>query len=78
MTRTTAITRATLTAVILAVLAGCASTTTDTESVDATPHRRAAWVQPLPDGREVVCVFAKSGYAGGLTCDWDTATEATQ
>lgn len=75
-TRTTTIARAALAALTLATLAGCANTT-DAESVDATPRIRAAWVQPLPDGREVTCIFAKSGYAGGLTCDWDTATEAT-
>lgn len=50
---------------------------TDAESVDAKPRQRAAWVQPLPDGGEVMCVFAKSSYAGGVTCDWDNATEAT-
>lgn len=72
---TRSIARAALAALAVATLAGC--TMTDAESVDATPRARAAWVQPLPDGGEVVCVFAKSGYAGGLTCDWGTATEGT-
>jgi outer membrane lipoprotein SlyB len=76
MTRAgTTLTRVTLAALIAATLAGC--TTSDAESVDATPRHRAAWVQPLPGGGEVLCVFAKSGYAGGLTCDWDTATGGT-
>lgn len=24
------------------------------------------------DGREVTCILYKSGYAGGLSCDWET------
>lgn len=67
--------RVALAALVLITLAGC--TMTDAESVDATPRARAAWSQPLPDGREVMCVFAKSGHAGGVTCDWNTATEPT-
>ncbi len=76
MIRPTAAARTALAALAVITLAGCAGTS-DAESVDAKPQRRAAWVQPLPDGGEVVCIFAKSGYAGGVTCDWDNATEAT-
>lgn len=25
------------------------------------------------DGRDVTCVIYKSGYAGGLSCDWEDA-----
>lgn len=27
----------------------------------------------LPDGRNVLCVFEKDGYGGGLSCDWSNA-----
>lgn len=25
---------------------------------------------PLQDGREITCLWRKSGYGGGLSCDW--------
>lgn len=29
------------------------------------------FVQTMPDGREITCIFAKQGYGGGLSCDWN-------
>lgn len=33
----------------------------------------ASWTVKLPDGRSVVCVSWKGGYAGGVSCDWSNA-----
>jgi hypothetical protein len=51
-------------------LVGCSANDADDGSAG-----RISWVQ-LPDGREVLCVAWKSGYAGGLSCDWDNARGA--
>lgn len=59
-------------------LTGCASGagnggSTDPELNDQrTPSVHYSFVQELPDGRKVLCVWAKSGYGGGLSCDWES------
>jgi len=49
------------------MLTGCGGT-------DAEGNERPGNVEPhyvdLPDGRTVMCVWEKSGYSGGLSCDW--------
>lgn len=60
------------------VLTGCTSEagnggSTDPEiNAQLTPHTHYSFVQELQDGRKVLCVWAKDGYGGGLSCDWDT------
>lgn len=34
--------------------------------------------QVLSDGRTVTCLKYKNGYAGGLSCDWANAREASE
>lgn len=55
------------------VLAGCSSEFSGNTEDDGIPSTMAVDVVQLPDGREVVCVAWKLGYAGGLQCDWDNA-----
>lgn len=49
------------------ILSGCADKTG--EPIDVTER-----VVELNDGREVPCVYFRSGYAGGISCDWDNAS----
>ena len=37
---------------------------------DARPEVVTPFEVNLEDGRIVLCVFAKSSYGGGLSCDW--------
>lgn len=63
---------------VLLGLTGCGTsgttapkeTPSDAQSMGTYHAQRAGadWVQ-LPDGTEVLCVFA--GYPGGVSCDWD-------
>ncbi len=34
------------------------------------PETHYTFEQELPDGSAVLCVWAKSGEGGGLSCDW--------
>lgn len=59
-------------------LTGCASESGNGGSTDPeinaqlTPSDHYSFVQELQDGRKVLCVWAKSGYGGGLSCDWES------
>lgn len=54
--------KALIVAALLAVsLSGCGLHYIGTETVDT------------PDGRHVLCIWKKVGYAGGLSCDWNGA-----
>lgn len=56
------------------LLTGCSSVAPGQSSENAQefdviyPH-----TVNLPDGRHVLCVFEKRGYAGGTSCDWGNA-----
>lgn len=56
-----------------ATLTGCLPTN---EGHDPTSSSSVLYEyrQPLGDGRTVTCLALRSGYAGGLSCDWDSAT----
>lgn len=54
------------------LLAGCGTKNT-AEPSEKYPETRVTFTADLPDGREVLCIFAKAGYGGGLSCDWDNA-----
>lgn len=40
----------------------------------ATPPDTTVFIQVLPDGREVMCVWATGSRQGGLSCDFENAT----
>lgn len=50
-------------------LTGCGGVPNISSSVNAR------WYDP-PDGRQVLCIFEKRGYGGGLSCDWENARAA--
>lgn len=49
------------------LVAGCGGV--DSQGNETPGHVRPHYVS-LPDGSEVLCVFEKAGYGGGLSCDW--------
>jgi len=59
-------------------LTGCSAGSGNGGSTDPeinaqlTPGTHYSFVQELQDGRKVLCVWAKDGYGGGLSCDWET------
>ena len=54
---------------ILLVLSGCGATRqSDIEKSSANLKEGSI---TLSDGRVVVCIVYKRGYAGGLSCDWE-------
>ncbi|UGS26354.1 hypothetical protein K8F61_17265 [Microbacterium resistens] len=57
------------------VLSGCASG--GSPAVDGDAGQRSSKLYErtisLTDGRTVTCITYRSGYAGGLSCDWDGA-----
>lgn len=55
---------AALAALALLVLTGCSRD---------EPSIRGAWVQQLPDGRGVTCVFAGARSGQAISCDWENA-----
>lgn len=58
---------ATLSAIVL--LAGCGPKE-GAEISPNNPESHYTFEQELPDGGTVLCVWAKSGSGGGLSCDW--------
>lgn len=34
------------------------------------PDTHYSFYETLPDGQKVLCIWAKTGYGGGLSCDW--------
>lgn len=61
-------------ALSLMLLTGCGSPLQGTDAKgNKAPQHHYAFYQDLPDGRTVLCVWAKSGYGGGVSCDWSTA-----
>lgn len=36
----------------------------------STPDTHYTFLQELPDGSEVLCIWAKTGRGAGLSCDW--------
>lgn len=54
-------------------LAGC-GIQEGSESSSHYPVSHYTFVQELPDGDSVLCVWAKDGYGGGLSCDWEGAS----
>ena len=55
------------------VLSGCASGGGGgvEDGGDNVPATHYTFYQDVPNGGQVLCVWAKSGYGGGLSCDWD-------
>lgn len=51
------------------VLAGC-GIQEGAETSEYYPTTHYTFEQELPDGTSVLCIWAKSGYGGGLSCDW--------
>lgn len=79
-------------AILLSIgLAGCGAgydstqpnETVETDQTAGNPGGEAdapytdVFVQKLPDGREVLCVWAVGYKSGGLSCDWDSIAEGT-
>lgn len=60
---------------ILPVLALSACGTTDgaEDGTVRNPATSYTFWQEIPNGGKVLCVWAKSGYGGGLSCDWKGA-----
>lgn len=61
--------RLTVIAALVLLLAGCSGT-------DAEGNETPGGVHPHYvefDGVRVMCIWEKSGYAGGLSCDWEGA-----
>lgn len=59
-------------AVVLAtllVLSGCGRTSQSDIEKTSTYLKEGSIT--LSDGRVVVCIIYKRGYAGGLSCDWE-------
>ena len=48
-----------------------------TPSHEATTPDTNVFIQNLPDGRQVLCVWAKRGNGGGLSCDWESLAPAS-
>lgn len=59
-------------AILMLLLGGCASVTSDQTEPDGLTGIRVGYVE-LPDGRTVLCVSNKQYNAGGLSCDWGGA-----
>jgi len=49
-------------------LTGCGNG--DGADGNGAPYVHYTFQQQLPDGGSVLCVWVKSGYGGGLSCDW--------
>ncbi|BCI54974.1 hypothetical protein NIIDNTM18_42520 [Mycolicibacterium litorale] len=62
---------------VLAVLCAATVLLAGCSGQDDEGNERPGSVKPhyvdLPDGRKVLCVWEKSGYGGGLSCDWGKA-----
>lgn len=54
-----------ITLLAMLTLSGCSS---EQQGDRATP---VPHIVKLADGRAVTCIVFKSGYAGGMSCDWD-------
>lgn len=69
-----AVRRAVLGAVVALLLAGCAGGEVDGDGVSTgSPAKMPSVVSfkvKAVDGRTIPCIWAKSGYGGGLSCDW--------
>lgn len=50
-------------------LAACGNTEGVESGADDAPRTHYTFWQETPNGR-VLCVWAKSGHGGGLSCDW--------
>ena len=35
------------------------------------PYYHGSYYEKLPDGYDMLCVYAKSGNSGGVSCDWE-------
>ncbi len=63
-------------AAVLLAATGCGETegaedtgATDDGTNTSTPESHYSFWQETPNG-DVLCVWAKDGYGGGLSCDW--------
>lgn len=68
--------KAIATLALILTLAGCAPVEGDaTQPHSDHNYPEIVWPHTvtLPDGRHVLCVFEKSGYGGGVSCDWVNA-----
>lgn len=54
---------------LLFTTSACGSTDGVENGGTNAPKTHYTFYQDTPDGR-VLCVWAKSGYGGGLSCDW--------
>lgn len=63
------ITAVVATAAVLA-LAGCGTVQGDEKAGEPYPATHYTFYQELPNGNKVLCVWAKSGYGAGLSCDF--------
>lgn len=52
------------------LLAGCAGDSTDQDG-NRAPLKIQPHLVTLPDGQVVQCIWERSGYAGGLSCNWN-------
>ena len=70
MNRKTKIWAGVTVALAMTALVGCASGEASPTTNGNRPEQVQAFDVNLEDGRTVLCVWAKSGYGGGLSCDW--------
>ena len=54
---------------VILLLSGCGIQQGE-ETSDYYPETHYTFDQEMPDGNFVTCVWAKSGYGGGLSCDF--------
>ena len=54
---------------VILLLSGCGIQQGE-ETSDYYPETHYTFDQEMPDGSFVTCVWAKSGYGGGLSCDF--------
>lgn len=59
-------------AMLTGALVGCSSSDHDSSGNEMPDIVKPHYVQ-LPDHRTVLCVWEKSGYGGGPSCDWRNA-----
>lgn len=65
---------------VAALLSGCGGSSVQpapvatppaTQSAQSiTPWDHGVFYEKLPDGYGLMCVYARNGYDGGLSCDW--------
>ena len=64
-----------LVATLTLALSGCGQTAGVESGSGNAPVNHYTFWQELPDGARVMCVWAKDGRGGGLSCNWNDVKE---